>query len=128
MSFVSISTKHVIFSPWITTVSQVNNRACLTGDATTRFRSLRSDWFHQSESTDRGDPEESVSNVGSGKDDQIHYRVQSISCQTLIFSDVELYGEPDDIYHDPPNILIELFDQDQYVRNMDRLNSSWNIS
>ncbi|CAF3822313.1 unnamed protein product [Adineta steineri] len=34
--------------------------------------------------------------------------------QTLIFSTVELYGEPDEIHHDPPNILIELFDKDQY--------------
>ncbi|CAF3351203.1 unnamed protein product [Rotaria sp. Silwood1] len=34
--------------------------------------------------------------------------------QTLIFSSVELYGEPDEIHHDPPNILIELFDKDQY--------------
>ncbi|CAF0920234.1 unnamed protein product [Rotaria sordida] len=34
--------------------------------------------------------------------------------QTLIFSNVELYGEPDEIYHDPPNILIELFDKDEY--------------
>ena len=35
--------------------------------------------------------------------------------QTLIFSNVELYGEPDEIHHDPPNILIEFFDKDQYV-------------
>ncbi|CAF0934963.1 unnamed protein product [Rotaria sordida] len=34
--------------------------------------------------------------------------------QTLIFSSVELYGEPDEIHHDPPNVLIELFDKDQY--------------
>ncbi|CAF1425575.1 unnamed protein product [Adineta ricciae] len=34
--------------------------------------------------------------------------------QTLIFSTVELFGEPDEIHHDPPNILIELFDKDQY--------------
>ncbi|CAF1161705.1 unnamed protein product [Rotaria sp. Silwood1] len=34
--------------------------------------------------------------------------------QTLIFSNVELYGEPNEIYHDPPNILIELFDKDEY--------------
>lgn len=38
------------------------------------------------------------------------------SIQTLIFPNVEVYGEPDDIYHDPPNILIELFDKDEYVR------------
>ncbi|CAF4514045.1 unnamed protein product [Rotaria socialis] len=34
--------------------------------------------------------------------------------QSLIFSTVELYGEPDEIHHNPPNILIELFDKDQY--------------
>ncbi|CAF1637643.1 unnamed protein product [Adineta ricciae] len=34
--------------------------------------------------------------------------------QTLIFSNVELYGEPDEIHHNPPNILIELFDKDEY--------------
>ena len=33
----------------------------------------------------------------------------------MIFSSVELFGEPDEIHHDPPNILIELFDKDQYV-------------
>ncbi|CAF2084503.1 unnamed protein product, partial [Rotaria magnacalcarata] len=27
---------------------------------------------------------------------------------------MKLYGEPDEIHHDPPNILIELFDKDQY--------------
>ncbi|CAF4740059.1 unnamed protein product, partial [Rotaria sp. Silwood2] len=34
--------------------------------------------------------------------------------QTLIFSNVELYGEPNEIYHDPPYVLIELFDKDEY--------------
>ncbi|UJR29942.1 hypothetical protein I4U23_017489 [Adineta vaga] len=34
--------------------------------------------------------------------------------QTLIFSNVELYGEPDEIHHNPPNILIEFFDKDEY--------------
>ncbi|CAF3639300.1 unnamed protein product [Adineta steineri] len=34
--------------------------------------------------------------------------------QTLIFSNVELYGEPDEIHHNPPNISIELFDKDEY--------------
>ncbi|CAF2070112.1 unnamed protein product [Rotaria magnacalcarata] len=31
------------------------------------------------------------------------------------FINMKLYGEPDEIHHDPPNILIELFDKDQYV-------------
>ncbi|CAF0790229.1 unnamed protein product, partial [Didymodactylos carnosus] len=34
--------------------------------------------------------------------------------QTLIFPNVELHGEPDEIHHDPPNIIIEIFDKDQY--------------
>jgi len=35
--------------------------------------------------------------------------------QTLIFENIELYGEPDEIHHNPPNVLIELFDKDEYV-------------
>ena len=31
----------------------------------------------------------------------------------MIFDHVELFGEPDEIHHDPPNILIELFDKEK---------------
>ena len=82
------------------------------------FRSLRSTRFHQSESTNGSHPENSVSNVGSGSFDRSagpSPAIEHIFVQTLIFDHVELFGEPDEIHHDPPNILIELFDKDQYV-------------
>lgn len=37
-----------------------------------------------------------------------------------------MYGEPDEIHHDPPNILIELFDKDQYVSEI-LVNNLFNI-
>nr|XP_046257071.1 myoferlin [Scatophagus argus] len=33
--------------------------------------------------------------------------------QTLIFEDIEIYGDPQTIVHNPPDVVLELFDSDQ---------------
>ncbi|KAK0154254.1 Myoferlin [Merluccius polli] len=33
--------------------------------------------------------------------------------QTLIFNDVEIYGDPKSLAHDPPNVVLEFYDHDQ---------------
>uniref|UniRef100_A0A8C7GRW1 Myoferlin n=1 Tax=Oncorhynchus kisutch TaxID=8019 RepID=A0A8C7GRW1_ONCKI len=33
--------------------------------------------------------------------------------QTLIFNDIEIYGDPQTIAHNPPNVVLELYDSDQ---------------
>lgn len=35
--------------------------------------------------------------------------------QTLIFNDIEIYGDPQTIAHNPPNVVLELYDSDQVV-------------
>lgn len=35
--------------------------------------------------------------------------------QTLIFDDIEIYGDPQTIAHNPPNVVLELYDSDQVV-------------
>lgn len=35
--------------------------------------------------------------------------------QTLIFSDVEIYGDPRNIFQHPPDVTLELYDHDQVV-------------
>lgn len=36
--------------------------------------------------------------------------------QTLFFENVEIHGNPTDIMSNPPQILVEIFDHDNYVR------------
>ena len=36
--------------------------------------------------------------------------------QTLIFDDVEVYGDPKTIARNPPDVVMELYDSDQVVR------------
>lgn len=36
--------------------------------------------------------------------------------QTLIFNDVEIYGDPQKIAYRPPNVVLEFYDSDQVVR------------
>ena len=36
--------------------------------------------------------------------------------QTLIFEDVEVYGDPKTIARNPPDVVMELYDSDQVVR------------
>ncbi|CAG6017075.1 unnamed protein product [Menidia menidia] len=33
--------------------------------------------------------------------------------QTLIFEDIEIYGDPQTIFHNPPDVVLELYDSDQ---------------
>ncbi len=35
--------------------------------------------------------------------------------QTLIFNDVEIYGDPQNIAHRPPDVVMEFYDNDQVV-------------
>lgn len=35
--------------------------------------------------------------------------------QTLIFEDIEIFGDPQTIAHNPPDVLLELYDSDQVV-------------
>uniref|UniRef100_H3C6P9 Myoferlin n=1 Tax=Tetraodon nigroviridis TaxID=99883 RepID=H3C6P9_TETNG len=37
--------------------------------------------------------------------------------QTLIFSDIEIYGDPQNIFQRPPDVVLELYDQDQVGRD-----------
>lgn len=36
--------------------------------------------------------------------------------QTLIFEDIEIYGDPQTIARNPPDVVLELYDSDQVVR------------
>lgn len=38
--------------------------------------------------------------------------------QTLIFEDIEIYGDPQTIARNPPDVVLELYDSDQVVRCM----------
>lgn len=35
--------------------------------------------------------------------------------QTLIFNDIEIYGEPQNVARHPPNVVLEFYDSDQVV-------------
>lgn len=35
--------------------------------------------------------------------------------QTLIFEDIEIFGDPQTIAHNPPDVVLELYDSDQVV-------------
>lgn len=35
--------------------------------------------------------------------------------QTLIFNDVEIYGDPKNMVHSPPEVVLEFYDSDQVV-------------
>lgn len=35
--------------------------------------------------------------------------------QTLIFEDIEIYGDPQTIAYNPPDVVLELYDSDQVV-------------
>lgn len=35
--------------------------------------------------------------------------------QTLIFNDVEIYGDPQNLAHSPPDVVLEFYDSDQVV-------------
>lgn len=35
--------------------------------------------------------------------------------QTLIFEDIEIYGDPQTLVSNPPDVILELYDSDQVV-------------
>lgn len=35
--------------------------------------------------------------------------------QTLIFENIEIYGDPQTVAHNPPDVVLELYDSDQVV-------------
>lgn len=41
--------------------------------------------------------------------------------QTLIFEDIEIYGDPQTIARNPPDVVLELYDSDQVVRCVSNL-------
>lgn len=41
--------------------------------------------------------------------------------QTLIFEDIEIYGDPQTIACNPPDVVLELYDSDQVVRCVSNL-------
>lgn len=46
--------------------------------------------------------------------------------QTLIFEELEIYGDPRAIEENPPEVMIELFDYDKFVSTYSTLNFvSW---
>lgn len=45
----------------------------------------------------------------------IHSTLNPTWDQTLIFNEIEIYGDPQTVAQNPPNVVIELFDSDQVV-------------
>lgn len=45
----------------------------------------------------------------------IHCTLNPTWDQTLIFNEVEIYGDPLAVAQNPPNVVIEIFDSDQVV-------------
>lgn len=45
--------------------------------------------------------------------------------QTLIFYEIEIFGDPQNVAESPPNIVVELYDQDTYVSVLARAGPSW---
>lgn len=53
----------------------------------------------------------------------IHATLNPTWDQTIIFDEIEIYGEPQTVLQNPPKVIIELFDNDQVVGNLEFL--SW---
>lgn len=51
----------------------------------------------------------------------IHSTLNPTWDQTIIFDEIEIYGEPQTVLHNPPKVIIELFDHDQVVDNLEFL-------
>lgn len=50
--------------------------------------------------------------------------------QTLIFEDIEIYGDPQIIARNPPDVVLELYDSDKVVRYIlyfTPRNATWRI-
>jgi Ca2+-dependent lipid-binding protein len=48
----------------------------------------------------------------------IHSTLNPTWDQTIIFDEIEIYGEPQTVLQNPPKVIIELFDNDQVVGNL----------
>lgn len=48
--------------------------------------------------------------------------------QTLIFDDIEIYGDPQTIARNPPDVVLELYDSDQVVYDLFNLANSDQIT
>lgn len=60
------------------------------------------------------DPYAHVSFLHRSKTTEImHSTLNPTWDQTLIFNEVEIYGDPQAVAHNPPNVVIEIFDNDQ---------------
>lgn len=65
---------------------------------------------------DISDPYAHVSFLHQSKTTEIiHSTLNPTWDQTLIFNEIEIYGDPQSIAQNPPNVVIELFDSDQVV-------------
>lgn len=65
---------------------------------------------------DISDPYAHVSFLHQSKTTEIiHSTLNPTWDQTLIFNEIEIYGDPKSIAQNPPNVVIELFDSDQVV-------------
>ena len=51
----------------------------------------------------------------------IHSTLNPTWDQTIIFDEIEIYGEPQTVLQNPPKVVIELFDNDQVVGNLEFL-------
>uniref|UniRef100_A0A663M8X4 Myoferlin n=1 Tax=Athene cunicularia TaxID=194338 RepID=A0A663M8X4_ATHCN len=54
----------------------------------------------------------------------IHSTLNPTWDQTLIFNEIEIYGDPQTVAQNPPNVVIELFDSDQVVGEYEFLGRS----
>lgn len=45
--------------------------------------------------------------------------------QTLIFENIEIYGDPQTVVRSPPDVVLELYDSDQVVFGISKLPKSW---
>lgn len=62
------------------------------------------------------DPYAHVSFLHQSKTTEIiHSTLNPTWDQTLIFNEIEIYGDPQTVAENPPNVVIELFDSDQVV-------------
>lgn len=51
----------------------------------------------------------------------IHSTLNPTWDQTIIFDEIEIFGEPQTVLQNPPKVVIELFDNDQVVGNLEFL-------
>lgn len=57
----------------------------------------------------------------------IHSTLNPTWDQTIIFDEIEIYGDPETVLQNPPKVVIELFDNDQVVGNLEFLRWLWGL-